>query len=1115
MRIFKLLIIFLLIVISSITFNSVAQDQKHTTVTKKESTFTREKALLILENAEERIKELPKDAAEGSFEAQLQGLLKKQISIIKELVSVFEQEKTLSPGSVDPSNERNLKQQKLESLSQKRASIGPYNPTQDEFIRLTNEMTLQREKVLGIKDTIRQNKKRIEDFPKEKEKAEKRGDEAKERIDILRDQILSERDEKENQLLEIQLTNAKIESQISSASLRYLKGKIDMIKEERHLLNVEMQIAEKKVELKEKELVIYGKVLEEKLKIERRKAEIDLQRKKTEEAKASTQQEKFVAYWKTKLAFSKNNKSTIDEQFIKQQRIFDKLDHHLQNENDKLQYLTNRLEKAGVSAIPANRIKWELHRLENLKKGLKKFLPPDYEDKVRQYETREFEVDDEFQNFAEIWNDKFTQASEGLSNKGLVYFKDKTSTLSDDYRNALNDEKETLSTYINLDQKIQRDLLELAEVLEEIELIVWASMFWIQDDEKFNINLFKRIPGEILQIGEATKKIRYSDISESLFWVLSSVNAKLNGALLFIVLPIILYFSRRILLKFIIKHNQKALKYGHRWQNKMTVILAAIGNSVTLPIYFYLASKIIGNSGLTKDVSNVLELLCFYLGIFFLFYFLTRAFFGKHGIAIIQFGLNKESSRVICKTFEIFFIAFITLRLCSSIGEKVFAIYVIPQLLSLAERIIQGVAVWYALRRSSILVKNEILSKPYTFLARYWTLISGFIFFVILAVWGLEITGYRYAAIEFSKSLYRSIIVAAMLPLFYRLAIQSIENVALRRRRLSKIEAANEEDEKDKKEEETLLTGQAKSFVRVFFYLVGAIIITKLWGLDSRSFKTLDEVVVYYTGNTLGEKEIVSVADLFLFLLIILVTVWFLRNLRGITEYVIFSRLRLDEGVKYAILTISRYTLFCISTVFALSVIHLSLARLGWLVAAMGVGLGFGLQEIVSNFVSGIILLLERPIRVNDFVTVGNNIGVVTRINIRATTITNFDRQELIVPNRMLITQEVTNWTRGDNIIRLIVPIGVAYGSDTKKVTELLLSIAKKQPDVLNDPEPNVFFISHGESSLDFELRVYLSSPIVKMPVLDNINKDINSEFAKNDITIPFPQRDIHIIKPD
>ena len=195
----------------------------------------------------------------------------------------------------------------------------------------------------------------------------------------------------------------------------------------------------------------------------------------------------------------------------------------------------------------------------------------------------------------------------------------------------------------------------------------------------------------------------------------------------------------------------------------------------------------------------------------------------------------------------------------------------------------------------------------------------------------------------------------------------------------------------------------------------------------------------------------------------------------------------------------------------ALSEIHLDLGRLGWLMAAIGVGLGFGLQEIVSNFVSGIILLVERPVQVGDIVTVGNMSGTVRRINIRATTILNFDRQEVILPNRSLITREVTNWTRGDTINRLVISIGVAYGSDIEKVSQILMQIACEDPDVMKDPAASVVFMQHGESSLDFNLRVFIPSPSFIMVLRDRLNKRINREFEKHGIEIPFPQRDLHI----
>ena len=189
---------------------------------------------------------------------------------------------------------------------------------------------------------------------------------------------------------------------------------------------------------------------------------------------------------------------------------------------------------------------------------------------------------------------------------------------------------------------------------------------------------------------------------------------------------------------------------------------------------------------------------------------------------------------------------------------------------------------------------------------------------------------------------------------------------------------------------------------------------------------------------------------------------------------------------------------------------EVSWASLKWLVAALGVGLGFGLQEIVANFVSGLIILFERPIRVGDLVTVDNVDGTVTRIRIRATTITNWDRKEYLVPNKEFVTGRLMNWTLSNPINRVVIKVGVAYGSDTEKTRETLLKIAHEQPFVLEDPAPLAAFEGFGNNALDFVLRCYL-------PNFDNwvnnktaLHMAIDKAFREAGITIAFPQQDVH-----
>jgi len=180
-------------------------------------------------------------------------------------------------------------------------------------------------------------------------------------------------------------------------------------------------------------------------------------------------------------------------------------------------------------------------------------------------------------------------------------------------------------------------------------------------------------------------------------------------------------------------------------------------------------------------------------------------------------------------------------------------------------------------------------------------------------------------------------------------------------------------------------------------------------------------------------------------------------------------------------------------------------------VAAVSFGIGIGLQEIVANFVCGLIILFERPFRVGDVVTIGDQTGKVTRIQIRATTVTDWDRRELIVPNKEFITGKLINWSLSDPITRVVIPVGVAYGSDTQATEKLLLKIARENLMVLSQPEPSALFLGFGDNSLNFELRVFVTGLGNRLPATHHLHLAIEREFREAGINIAFPQRDIHL----
>lgn len=264
--------------------------------------------------------------------------------------------------------------------------------------------------------------------------------------------------------------------------------------------------------------------------------------------------------------------------------------------------------------------------------------------------------------------------------------------------------------------------------------------------------------------------------------------------------------------------------------------------------------------------------------------------------------------------------------------------------------------------------------------------------------------------------------------------------------------------------------------------------------------------------NNVPIKVAVSVWDLLRSFVIILLTFIAARNFPGFLEIFVLNRFGVDAGTRYAVTTVLGYIIIAIGVLIALDQLGLNWSQLKWIATGLSVGIGFGLQKIIANFISGLIILFERPIRIGDYVTIGEQSGTVSRIQIRATTLKDLDNLEILIPNEALISERVTNWTLSSSITRLIVPVGIAYGSDTDAARNIMLSAVKNLPKVLKTPAPNVLFMGFGESALDFEIRVFLNSFDDRVPMTHVVHTEINKALEAAGIPIPFPQRDLNII---
>ncbi len=279
-------------------------------------------------------------------------------------------------------------------------------------------------------------------------------------------------------------------------------------------------------------------------------------------------------------------------------------------------------------------------------------------------------------------------------------------------------------------------------------------------------------------------------------------------------------------------------------------------------------------------------------------------------------------------------------------------------------------------------------------------------------------------------------------------------------------------------------------------------------------FSYLDNITLYEYSIGTGDAVTmvpISLRDLLGALVIIVISTALARNLPGLLEVLVLSRLNLGQGSAYATTTLLSYAIAALGFVATLSTLGVSWDKLQWLVAALSLGIGFGMQEIFANFISGLIILFERPVRIGDTVTIGALSGTVSRIQIRATTITDFDRKEIIVPNKTFVTDQLINWSLTDTVTRVVINLGLAYETDLPLARKLIMQAVNSNVRVLREPAPQLFFVNIGASTFNHDLRFHVRELGDRLPATDELLTEIATRFREHNVEMAFNQMDIFV----
>ena len=390
-----------------------------------------------------------------------------------------------------------------------------------------------------------------------------------------------------------------------------------------------------------------------------------------------------------------------------------------------------------------------------------------------------------------------------------------------------------------------------------------------------------------------------------------------------------------------------------------------------------------------------------------------------------------------------------------------------------------------------------------------------------LGLAGVAVAGYLYAADALLRNAVETLWLATLVIVGYgmvsRWVLVSRRTLAFQQRR----ERARAEDGAVTEPAPDLVQLDANTR-RLIRTLTTAATLSGIWLVWSDmvpALSVLDRVALWPFGAAPGTEGALTLEHLGLTLIVAVLTTALARNVPALLEMLLLLlllllRLPINPGSRYALTTISRYVLVFTGSLVVLGVLGVTWSSIQWLVAAFGVGLGFGLQEIFANVVSGLLLLAEWPVRVGDTITVGGVTGTVTRIRIRATTIQDWDLKELVVPNKDLVTGQLLNWTLSDAANRVTVLVGVAYESDADQVTYVLQEIVEAEPLVLKTPPPTVVFEKFGDSALQFSIRAYVRDVEDRLPAIHALHSTIARRFREEHIEIAFPQMDIHVRSP-
>jgi len=685
----------------------------------------------------------------------------------------------------------------------------------------------------------------------------------------------------------------------------------------------------------------------------------------------------------------------------------------------------------------------------------------------------------------------------------------------------------SLNNQLNLAISLELTQQQITQISDQIQSKLDQQSFWVKSNNPINLDWFKKLPMSLkAQFDGIGKKIGFPTNFDNLPYLLTYV------FILFVIGGLIFKFKESIKQRLAVINGEiNTLRSDSQWHTPLALFYTAL-LSLSGTLWFLATCQLLGFF-FVKNPQEFWEWSLSMAGYWWFFSFIL-AILRPNGILVCHFGFTKESAaslQDVTKRIIVSVVLLLNTSIFSNVMDTGLANDVLGEINTIVALLFCIVIIAPRFIRTEKSLSSTTTDKRDRTIFKIVRILLQLVPVILIALIAL---GYYYTALNLITHIINTYIAWVVWSLVRHTIYRGV-TVASRRlayRRLQEKRQQKQQDSSDAsasddvvvitEQEEGLDLNEVRSqllrFADLFIWTALFVIFYYVWSDLVTVVSYLRDITLWQQTSTTEAgvvTETISLFNLIVALIIVVITYILVRNIQGILEILLFSRVKLSQGTPYTITTLLTYILVAVGGAWAFSTLGMSWSKLQWLFAALSVGLGFGMQEIFANFVSGIILLFERPIRVGDTVTINDVTGTVAKIRIRAITMIDPDRKEVIVPNKSFVTGQVTNWALSNTVTRLVVSVGVAYGSDLELVKRLLLQAANEQPNILKDPEPRALFLTFGASTLDHELRVYVGQVSERNDTLDALNRRVNELFAENNIDIAFNQLDIFIKNKD